>query len=60
MLRDNFDFYDAHEKEMVRWEKKLPVCDCCGERMSEWYEVTYKLQTWMFCKSCVKERYWEE
>jgi len=34
------------------FEKDLPVCDGCGEAMFEWYEVSYKLQTWRFCPDC--------
>ena len=60
MLRDNFDFWDEYDRRQAKLEKSLPVCDCCGEHMSEWYEVSYKRQTWMFCKSCVTEKYWEE
>jgi len=59
-LRDNFDFFDAYDKQQAAWEAKLPVCDCCGCHMAEWYEVRYKLSTWQFCTDCCKHEYWED
>lgn len=59
-LRDNFDFYDAHDRECAKYEDRLPRCDGCGEAMEEWYEVSYKLQTWRFCDACVERKEYEE
>ena len=56
MMGDNFDLYDAYEKEQARREKDLPVCDGCGQPMFEWYEVSYQLQTWRFCPDCVEKK----
>ena len=56
-MMDNLDLYEFHEREQARRESKLPVCDCCGERMYEWYEVSYQLQTWRFCPDCVEHKY---
>ena len=59
-MLDNFDLFDIEDRKNAEWEARLPVCDGCGEHMSEWYEVSYKLQTWRFCKECCQERYYEE
>lgn len=57
---DNFRLYDFEEKRLAKLEQKLPVCDCCGERMEEWYEVSFKLQTWRFCEDCIEFKEYEE
>ena len=60
MLKDNIDFFEAEDIKQAMREARMPVCDCCGEHMSEWYELYFKGALWMFCKSCVTEKYWEE
>ena len=57
---DNFDFAEWEDERRSAYEARLPKCDCCGDPMEEWYEVSYKLQTWYFCKNCVTEGYYEE
>lgn len=60
-MLDNFDFYDAHEKDFVKWEKKLPVCDCCKQPMTEWYRIPQKFGDLLVCTDCAtKEEYEEE
>lgn len=53
-MPDNFSLYDAYERELAKWEERLPICDCCGCHVSEWYEVDYKGQTLRFCHECTK------
>lgn len=60
MLMDNFDWFDIYDAQQAAYESRLPVCDRCGEHMDEWYELYFKGALWMFCKSCVTEKYWEE
>lgn len=57
-MRDNFDFYDDYEREQARKEKALPICDCCGERMTEWYRIPQKFGDLLVCTDCAtKEEY---
>ena len=60
MAIDNFDLYEMYERERARWERNLPVCDICGERMSEWNEIYYKGMNICFCDSCMTHNYYEE
>lgn len=59
MLMDNFDFFELEDIRLAQQEASLPRCDRCGEPMDEYYEIQYKLQTWMFCPNCVEHRYVE-
>lgn len=55
-MRDNFDFYDDHERDQAR--HTLPVCDICGEEMVEWVAVPQKFGELNVCESCVR-KYWK-
>ena len=60
-MMDNLDLYEFHEREQARRESKLPVCDCCGERMYEWYRIPQKFGDLLVCTDCAtKEEYEEE
>lgn len=60
-MKDNFDLYDDEELRQERLEARLPVCDCCGERMTEWYRIPQKFGDLLVCTDCAtKEEYEEE
>mgnify|MGYP006992070952 CR=1 FL=1 len=55
---DNFGLYDIHERDQVRWEKKLPICDICKQPMTEWYRIPQKFGDLLVCTDCAtKEEY---
>ena len=59
-LRDNLDYFELEDIRQAMWEASLPVCDCCGEHIAEYYEVHYHGAMYVFCKECCQERYVEE
>ena len=56
MLPDNYDLWEAHDREQEEALEKLPVCDCCGEPIQQGEAVYYNDQ-W-FCKDC-EDKAWE-
>lgn len=60
-IPDNFDFFDAYDRKQAAWEASLPVCDCCGCHMAEWYRIPQKFGDLLVCTECAtKEEYEEE
>lgn len=51
-IPDNFDLYDAYEREQARQEKHQPKCDWCGEAMWEFY---YKIGDDRVCDRCIDD-----
>lgn len=59
-MRDNFDFYDQHEREEAKREANVPVCDICGEKMYDWIHVSCGLVDVRVCEHCVEWEHYEE
>lgn len=57
---DNFDLYDIHERDQVKWEKVLPLCDCCHQPMTEWYRIHMRLTDLLVCEDCITHEEYEE
>lgn len=51
---DNFDAYDAYEKEQERWLAKRPKCAWCGEPIQE--ECAYRINDEWVCEQCIDDR----
>lgn len=52
---DNYDLWEAHDREQAEELEKLPVCDCCGERIQD--EYYYEIDGEILCEECLKDRY---
>ena len=57
---DNFDLWDAEDRKNAAWEAKLPVCDLCGEPMTEWYRIRQKFGDLLVCPDCIEHEYYDE
>ena len=55
------DFYrhDAEEQELL---EKCPVCDCCGEPITDetFKKIVYRGKTLRFHDDCIETRYTED
>ena len=51
---DNFDLYDAYEREQARQAKHRPKCECCGEPI--WEDHAYRIVDMLICEECVSDR----
>lgn len=51
-MLDNYDLFEAHERQVERRLARLPVCRKCGEPItSEWaYDIDG-----LWCESCYEE-----
>lgn len=57
-IPDNYDLWEAHDREQEAELEKLPVCDCCGERIQD--EYYYDIDGEILCEECLKDRYRRE
>ena len=55
---DNYALWEAHDREQEEALEKLPVCDCCGERIQD--EYYYDIDGEILCEECLKDRYRRE
>lgn len=53
---DNYDIFCAYEHAREAEEELLPVCDICGERISE---KMYHIEGRTLCEDCVDWKYGE-
>lgn len=51
---DNFDAYDRHEARRMELCNRYPVCDYCGEPITEDY---YDLDGDLICKECLDHNF---
>ena len=56
-IPDNYDQWEAHERQQKKWRSRFPTCDICGETL---YEYQYKISGETLCKYCVNRIYREE
>lgn len=52
---DNYDLWEAHDKEQERALEKLPVCGECGEPIQD--DFAYKIDGEIICEDCLKAYY---
>ena len=49
LIPDNYDIFEAHERQIERRLKQLPVCNRCGEPITS--EVAFDVDG-LWCESC--------
>ena len=54
-IPDNLDLYAAHEKEQQRRLEKLPVCEYCGETITD--DHYYDLDGDIVCQECLDHNF---
>ena len=52
---DNYDAYEAYEREIARQERHLPICCMCEEHI--WQEDAVYINGEWYCPQCIKEAY---
>lgn len=52
-LPDNYDLYEAHEREIARQERHLPICCLCEEPI--WQDSAVYLNGEWYCDCCLDD-----
>ena len=50
-IPDNYDLFEAHDREMERRERMLPECECCGCRIHQ--DDAVRLNGCWYCDDCI-------
>ncbi len=51
-IPDNYDLWEAHEREQEQALEKLPVCGICGEPIQD--EHLYLINDEFICPACLE------
>lgn len=54
-IPDYNDLHALYEAEQDRKEKKLPICDCCGERITD--DCLYDIEGTIYCEDCLNDEF---
>lgn len=57
MIPENYDLWEAHDREQARWLDSLPECECCGQPIQQ--EMAVCIDGFWYCDRCI-ERYRKE
>jgi formylmethanofuran dehydrogenase subunit E len=52
-IPDYNELFEDYEARQERQEKKLPKCDCCGERIVK--EKFFNVEGTYICPSCIED-----
>lgn len=52
-MYDNYDLWAEYDSMKEDEYEKLPICDCCGERIQD--EYCYVINGDYICESCMEE-----
>ena len=52
-IPDNYDMWEAHDREQAVELEKLPVCEICGKPVQD--DCLYMLYDQSVCESCLLE-----
>lgn len=52
-MMDNYDLWEANEREKEKWLKKRPVCCLCKNHIQD--EDAYLLDNNWYCEDCMQE-----
>lgn len=52
-LPDNYDMWEAYDRQCAAWEHKLPICELCGEHIQQWDAV--RIRGEWYCDECLRE-----
>ena len=50
---DNYDIWDAHDREMERKLENLPLCECCGNPIQQ--DTAVRINGDCYCDDCLDE-----
>lgn len=59
-IPDNYDMWAEYDSMKEEELEKLPICDCCGERIQS--DECYEINDELICPECLREnhRKWVE
>ena len=49
---DNYDLWDAHDREQAKWLDSLPKCSICGEPIQQ--ESAFEKNGFWICDECIE------
>lgn len=57
---DNYDLWEAHQREQDKWLDSLPKCSECGEPIQQ--DECYDFDGDLICEDCLKKNHkvWTE
>lgn len=56
-IPDNYDAWKAHNAEEERWLASRPICEICGEYITDDYG--YRINGELICAECLDDGYKE-
>ena len=51
-IPDNYDLWEAHDREQARWLAKLPTCQICGDAIQQ--ERAVCINGFWYCDECIE------
>lgn len=54
-IPDNYDLWEAHDREQARREARLPVCEQCRERIND--DFYWDIDGDILCGDCAATRH---
>lgn len=58
MIPDNYDLWEAHDRNQQEQIRKLPVCECCMEPIQDDY--LYEVNDSLLCEECMIRNFRKE
>lgn len=52
-LPDNYDMWEAYDRQCAAWEYKLPICELCGEHIQQ-DKALHIMGLWI-CDDCIND-----
>jgi len=52
-IPDNYDLFEAHDREMERRERMLPKCEWCGSPIYQ--ESAFRINGCWYCDDCLSD-----
>lgn len=51
-IPDNYDLWEAHDREVAKWRSKLPTCQICGDEIQQ--ETAFHKDGFWICDECIE------
>lgn len=55
MIPDNYDLWEAHEREQEKLLEELPECENCGKTIQD--DFYYEINDSIICEDCLNDNY---
>lgn len=54
-IPDNYDQWEAHERQQEKWLDSRPKCDRCRQAIQD--DFCYETEDGLFCEECLLDKY---